>query len=55
MNLTSRSIEQSQETRQNLKKWETKRIKQTNQKTIIAKTLEAFNLKAIYDSFQDTH
>ena len=55
MNLTRRSIEQSQPTRQNLKSWEPKRIKQTTQKTIFAKILEAFNLKAMYDSFQNTH
>ena len=52
MKLTSRSIEQSQPTRQNLENSETKRIKQTKKKTIIAKTLEAFNLKAMYDSFK---
>ena len=34
------------------------KLKESNKltkKTIIAKTLEAFNLKAIYDSFQNTH
>ena len=56
MKQTSRSIEQSQPKRQNLKSWEPKRINQTNQKkTIIAKSLETFNLKARYDSFQNTH
>ena len=48
MYLTSRSIEKFQPKRQNLT--ESKRIKLTKEKIIIAKTLDAFNLKTIYDS-----
>ena len=54
MYLISRSIEQSQPKRRNLESWETKRIK-LNKKTIIPKTVEAFNLKAIYDTMQYSH
>ena len=54
MFLTSRSNEKSQTKRQILESWETKRIK-LNKKTIIPKTLQDFNLKAIYDTMQYSH
>ena len=54
MYLTNRSIEQSQPKRENLKVEKVQESNKINKKIIIAKTLEAFNLKAIYDTIQYT-